>query len=86
MAFQIGTKTVKGIECGGWRSVVRGRALRGGGGGLRLRPCHTENLLTLHLLKAPFPEGGCLPSARLVRYFFDFCINYPDFNPGFTLP
>ena len=25
--------------------------------------------------------GGCLPRAHLARYF---CVNYPDFNPGFT--
>ena len=28
-------------------------------------------------------KGGCLPSARRARYF---CINYPEFNPRFTLP
>ena len=27
--------------------------------------------------------GGCLPGTRPARYF---CINYPSFNPGFTLP
>ena len=28
-------------------------------------------------------QQECLPGARLARYF---CINCPDFNPGFTVP
>ena len=32
-----------------------------------------------HRAMAPVKGGGVCPA----RYF---CINYPDFNPGFTLP